>query len=142
MRESVLDDEYKMFKFIFIRKQTRYRQKNYRKYSYVVENKVKKLSFSLQDLVDITNELDAIGYETTRAKWNMKNQRKLMTKELKDKIKKRDNYTCQKCGKYMPDEVGLHVDHIIPVKLGGKSVESNLQVLCDKCNLSKGSKVV
>ena len=53
--------------------------------------------------------------------------------------KERDNYTCQKCGKYMPDEVGLHIDHIIPVKLGGKSVESNLQVLCDKCNLKKGS---
>ena len=49
----------------------------------------------------------------------------------------RDNYTCQICGKYMPDGVGLHIDHIIPVSKGGKSVESNLQVLCSKCNGSK-----
>ena len=52
----------------------------------------------------------------------------------------RDNFTCRNCGKYMPDEVGLHIDHIVAIKNGGKTVESNLQVLCDKCNLSKGSR--
>ena len=40
----------------------------------------------------------------------------------------------------MPDEVGLHIDHIIAIKNGGKTAESNLQVLCDKCNLGKGVK--
>ena len=64
-----------------------------------------------------------------------------MTRELRRRIIERDNYTCQICGKYMPDEVGLHVDHIIPIKCGGKSVESNLQVLCDKCNLRKGKRM-
>ena len=44
------------------------------------------------------------------------------------------------CGKYMPDEVGLHIDHIIPVAKGGKTVPSNLQVLCSKCNGNKGTK--
>ena len=63
-----------------------------------------------------------------------------MTKELKDRVKTRNNYTCQICGKYMPDEVGLHIDHIIPIKAGGKSIYENLQVLCSKCNGSKGSK--
>ena len=56
--------------------------------------------------------------------------------------KERDNYTCQICGKYMPDEVGLHIDHIVPVAKGGKTVPSNLQVLCSKCNSSKGAKLV
>ena len=37
-----------------------------------------------------------------------------MTKALRKEIMLRDNYTCQICGKYMPDEVGLHIDHIIP----------------------------
>ena len=84
--------------------------------------------------------LQEIGYETTRENYFSKEQRKLMTKELRHKVIVRDNYTCQICGKYMPDEVGLHVDHIVAIKNGGKTVESNLQVLCDKCNLGKGAK--
>ena len=142
MRQSVVEEDYKMFEFIFSRNQTRYRQQNYQKYAYTVQNDVYTLSLSLKTLLDIDDELEEIDYETTRKKWAAKNQRKLMTKELKEKIKKRDNYTCQMCGKYMPDEVGLHVDHIIPIKQGGKSIESNLQVLCDKCNLKKGKRLI
>lgn len=63
-----------------------------------------------------------------------------MTKELRKQIMERDNYTCQICGKYMPDEVGLQIDHIIPVAKGGKTILSNLRVLCDKCNRKKGAK--
>lgn len=76
----------------------------------------------------------------TLQEYNTKNQRKLMTKKLREQIAKRDNYTCQICGKYMPDGVGLHIDHIVPIAKGGKTVESNLQVLCSKCNGKKSSK--
>ena len=48
--------------------------------------------------------------------------------------------TCQNCGKYMPDGVGLQIDHIIPISKGGKTVASNLQVLCSKCNGRKGNR--
>ena len=66
-----------------------------------------------------------------------------MTPELRNKIKKRDNYTCQKCGVSVKDEptLLLEVDHIIPISKGGKSVEENLQCLCWKCNRSKGTKI-
>lgn len=60
-----------------------------------------------------------------------------MTKELRRQIMIRDDYTCQICGKYMPDEVGLQIDHIIPVSKGGKTIPSNLQTLCSKCNGKK-----
>jgi 5-methylcytosine-specific restriction endonuclease McrA len=34
----------------------------------------------------------------------------------------------------------FHVDHIIPVVIGGKSDRRNLQILCPPCNLKKGQK--
>ena len=63
-----------------------------------------------------------------------------MTPKIRKQIKERDRYTCQICGKYMHDEVGLHIDHIKPVSKGGKTVPSNLQVLCSKCNGRKSDK--
>lgn len=141
IKSYVLRDSYLMFEFVFIKNITAYRQWNYVRYPYTKEIVVKKISLSIEDMHKIMAELEKIGYCTTRDKWNTTNQRRLMTTELKERIKFRDNFTCQSCGKYMPDEVGLHIDHIVPIKLGGKSVESNLQVLCDKCNLRKGKKL-
>lgn len=33
-----------------------------------------------------------------------------------------------------------HVDHVMPIKLGGSNDKSNLQCLCKTCNLSKNAK--
>ena len=65
-----------------------------------------------------------------------------MTKELREKILKRDNYKCQICGLSRKQEphLLLEVDHIIPISKGGKTVESNLQTLCWSCNRSKSNK--
>lgn len=140
MKKKVTSDDYAMFEFIFYRNQTRYIQKNYQKTSYTEENVENVIRLTLQDMKKIDNSLAEIDYETTREKYNAEEQRRLMTPALKKQIKERDNYTCQICGKYMGDEVGLHVDHKISIKNGGKSVPSNLWVLCDKCNLGKGRK--
>ncbi len=35
---------------------------------------------------------------------------------------------------------GLHIDHVIPVALGGRHEDSNIQLLCPTCNCSKGKK--
>jgi 5-methylcytosine-specific restriction endonuclease McrA len=35
---------------------------------------------------------------------------------------------------------GHHVDHIMPIALGGTSDPSNIQLLCPKCNRSKGAR--
>lgn len=140
MKNIVYSDDYKIYKYVFFRNQTRYKQQYYQKYSYTVKNTECVYTLTLKQLLEIYDELEEIDFETTRQKYFAKNQRKLMTKELRRSIIKRDNYTCQKCGKYMPDEVGLHVDHIVAIKNGGKTVASNLQVLCDKCNYRKGAK--
>lgn len=49
----------------------------------------------------------------------------------------RDNFTCQ-CGRRPPEAV-MHVDHIVPLSLGGGNNLENLQTLCDECNLGKGA---
>ncbi|TKJ43350.1 hypothetical protein CEE36_04780 [candidate division TA06 bacterium B3_TA06] len=49
-------------------------------------------------------------------------------------------HRCVKCGKE-PPEVDLHIDHIIPVSLGGPSKRHNIQFLCEECNLRKSNKL-
>lgn len=136
---NALDDN-EAYKFYLTRNQTRYMQRNYIRTPYKVVQTVDSFSCDYNFLFNRNEQLKDINYECTLKEYNSKNQRKLMTKELRQKIIIRDNYTCQICGKYMPDEVGLHVDHIVPISKGGKTVPSNLQVLCSKCNGSKSNK--
>lgn len=138
--ERSLDDN-EAFVFCFVRTQTRYRQRNYIKSPYKVDVETDSFSYDYEYIQHRYNDLAAIGFECTLRKYHSKNQRKLMTPELRKEIMRRDHYTCQKCGKYMPDEVGLHIDHIVPVSKGGKTVASNLRVLCSKCNGSKSDKM-
>lgn len=49
-------------------------------------------------------------------------------------------HECAECKKAPPDVI-LHIDHIVPVTLGGSSKRQNLQFLCSKCNLSKYNKL-
>ena len=107
MRDLVFSDSYKIFVFRYVSGTGQLKD---------------TASYSLNEVMDIDNRLRAIGYQSTSKKLFAKSQRRLMTKELRRKIIERDNYTCQICGKYMPDEVGLHVDHIIPVRKGGTSL--------------------
>ena len=55
-------------------------------------------------------------------------------------VLKRDNATCQVCGRSPANYPGLdlHIDHIKPWSKGGETVMDNLQALCSKCNLGKG----
>jgi len=73
-------------------------------------------------------------YETS------KRERKYMNDKLRYDVLKRDNFKCKKCGISAKDGAKLHVDHIIPVSKGGKTTISNLQTLCDRCNLGKSDK--
>ena len=136
--ESSLDWEH-AFLFVFTRNKTRYKQVNYVRYPYTVVEEVAQFSCSYEYIKDRYDQLEEIGFEAVLSEYHSKKQRSLMTKELREQIAFRDNYTCQICGKYMPDGVGLHIDHIIPVSKGGKSVPSNLRVLCSKCNGRKSN---
>lgn len=135
-----LDDDH-AFIFYLSRQQTRYRQVNYIKTPYKVSQTSLRFVCNFAYLLNRNQLLKDIDYACTLREYHSKNQRKLLTKELRQKIMIRDHYTCQVCGKYMPDEVGLQIDHIIPVSKGGKTITSNLQVLCSKCNGSKSNRI-
>ena len=57
------------------------------------------------------------------------------------KIKKKFDYQCLKCGKKEP-KIKLTIDHVIPLKLGGRNSKENIQPLCFNCNCSKGVKIM
>ena len=56
---------------------------------------------------------------------------------IRGQVWRRDNGRCVQCG----SRESLHFDHIIPVAKGGATIVSNLQLLCQSCNLSKGAKI-
>ena len=56
-------------------------------------------------------------------------------RKIRERILRRDDYTCQHCGQY-----GNTVDHIVPRSMGGDDHWENLQTLCAKCNYSKGGR--
>ncbi len=56
----------------------------------------------------------------------------------------RDRGMCVKCNidltRLINRQAKLHFDHIIPLHLGGMNCITNLQLLCEKCNLGKGGR--
>jgi len=57
-------------------------------------------------------------------------------REQRERVFKRDGRVCQICG---TDEGEMHIDHVIPRKVGGGHDLDNLRVLCKSCNLRKGA---
>ena len=49
-------------------------------------------------------------------------------------------YKCQRCGMTSSHKKDFQVDHIVPMSKGGKTVASNLQLLCFRCNMIKADK--
>jgi 5-methylcytosine-specific restriction endonuclease McrA len=51
----------------------------------------------------------------------------------------RDNYTCQYCGARLP-MAKLNYDHVIPRRMGGKTVWENIVTACYPCNARKADR--
>lgn len=58
-----------------------------------------------------------------------------LSKRVRFEILKRDDHACHYCGATAPDVV-LHVDHVVPVALGGSDNPDNLVTACQGCNAS------
>lgn len=97
--------------------------------------------YTLIDLKKFFNQVIERKKVRQSREYFKKVERSKMTASLRYDILKRDNYKCQICGSTVQDGVKLHVDHIIPISKGGKTVPSNLRTLCDRCNIGKSDKL-
>lgn len=114
------------------------------KFSYTSSGGMAQRSFAVPMTEETIAELIKALESKLTAKAFAKEQRALMTKKLREFIKKRDNFTCCNCGNSTQVEPNLllEIDHIIPVSKGGRTEEDNLQTLCWKCNREKSDKIM
>ena len=63
-----------------------------------------------------------------------------LSKDIAEKLMVSQKGKCRICKKKL---VGakFHLDHIMPISKGGMNIDSNIQLLCAKCNMSKGAKL-
>lgn len=69
---------------------------------------------------------------------------KLLPREVKftrRNIYRRDNNTCQYCGKKLKTEQ-LNLDHVLPLSRGGKNTWNNVVCSCLRCNFRKANKTL
>lgn len=106
-----------------------------------------KVNLSKSNLFDF-DEMFACFESISRATMDNKTYSKLVLVErgevsdsMRYDIMQRDNFKCVICGASAQTGARLHVDHIVPVSKGGKSIPSNLRTLCERCNVGKSDKM-
>jgi 5-methylcytosine-specific restriction endonuclease McrA len=62
---------------------------------------------------------------------------RLQVKLSRKEVFRRDEYTCQYCGRRAGD---LTVDHVLPKHLGGEHIWTNVVAACPACNHRKGGR--
>ncbi len=101
----------------------------------------KDQSYSFSELKRYFDYTVKLKEQRQTRQYQIKVERAKMTDSLRYDILKRDHFRCQICGLSAQDGVKLHVDHIVPVAKGGKTIPSNLRALCDRCNMGKSDKL-
>jgi len=94
-------------------------------------------------LVQAEHDKERAKFEKLKRKFELaqnldeKPKRRPIPEEVRVAVWRRDQGTCVKCG----SRERLEYDHIIPVAEGGGDSVRNIELLCEKCNRSKGAKI-
>lgn len=83
----------------------------------------------LLNLSELSQCLQALGDEPLR--------REVIPEHVRHAVWRRDQGRCVQCG----SQDRLEIDHIVPFSRGGSNTERNLQLLCERCNRSKGATI-
>lgn len=104
-----------------------------------LERQIKKYSNRLIKLQDLRRSYILSHPNFNYSYYGKRNKkREPITPKLRWKIFTRDNFKCVVCGATSQEKL-LHVDHILPVSLGGNNDFNNLRTLCAECNMGKGN---
>src|SRR5271168_2390908 len=87
------------------------------------------------DLSAFADFVDFTAVETSSWQDRLANRR--VPDSMRATVLVRDGGRCRRCRR----AINLEMDHIIPVSKGGKTEESNLQILCRRCNRAKSRKL-
>jgi hypothetical protein len=103
---------------------------------------LKSHDWDFQQLTDGLQEMRGIRESRSTTAFLRQQERSRMTTRLRFEVLNRDDSRCRACGASAKAHGAvLHVDHIIPVSRGGKTVLENLQALCEPCNLGKSNRL-
>ena len=98
----------------------------------------------LERLIGATEPLDLSAFadfvEFTameKPSWQDRVANRRVPDSMRAAVLVRDGGRCRRCRR----SIKLEMDHIIPVSKGGKTEESNLQILCRRCNRAKSRKL-
>lgn len=90
--------------------------------------------------------LSKVDYPTLLNKNGVINRVKYWPSWLERAIFYRDKGTCCNCYKDISGTLNItnkvHLDHMIPLNKGGTNDTTNIQLLCEECNLKKSDKIV
>lgn len=105
---------------------------------YICYDCIRELFFETHDTysIPLMEETKGLLRYTLKAR----GRRRALPPEIREKVFKRDKYTCKHCG--TKNKKYLSVDHIHPYSKGGKDSLSNFQTLCRSCNSKKGAKLL
>ncbi len=101
----------------------------------------RKAKYNYDNLVRLCSDYESQKNQEELRKNFIEMERAKMTDSLRYNVLKRDGFKCRICGATSDDGIKLHVDHIIPVSKGGRTIISNLQTLCERCNIGKSNKM-
>ena len=135
-------------------------RKYYEKNSEVIKQKVNEWrsenSEALKKKRAIVRSLNSNKFNEYRRQWRKENpdsvRREKFARRAKEKncngnistsitktLLNSQKRKCACCGVKLSKE-NMHRDHIVPLAIGGNNSDENIQLLCNKCNLSKGAK--
>ena len=99
----------------------------------------------LERMIGATEPLDLRAFsafvefaQVEKPTWEDRFANRRVPDSMRAAVLVRDGARCRKCRR----AINLEMDHIVPVSKGGKTEESNLQILCRRCNRAKSRKLV